>query len=446
MITEKKNYCSRPNENEDTDCYSLSINERYFLYDVNPPEGFNLRRDVFMRVAVLIRKLRKYGNWTLVLPPWDNLYHWRSDDVGGQRSLPWALFFDLDSIKKFIPVIEFEDFIKDESNRIIDEVFFLQNYKDAWESNNWEDKMDIEACIGKLPYSVNAKGEYKNEFWGHGSSIKGKRVRCLSFQGPASYIIPLLVGGKRIGTGKKGWVIKPDENIARTVMVDRAEIMLHDEFGSPEYWRARRSMRFAHHLVAEAKEFRKMRLNSTDIKDETLRPLSWMDEKPQAVDDGFKKGGPYLCVHMRRMDFVWGRTSEVPTVKWAAQQVKNHLKRLNLVTVFLATDAPEEEIEEFQQHIGPNYDVVHWKPSIDLKAMYKDGGVAIIEQIICSHSRFFVGTHESTFSFRIQEEREIMGFNPDSTFNRLCGGDGTPSKSSPKKDKCEKPSRWRIAF
>ncbi|KAG8230144.1 hypothetical protein J437_LFUL010395 [Ladona fulva] len=176
MITEKKNYCSRPNENEDTDCYSLSINERqfipffyqnfqdipilrYFLYDVNPPEGFNLRRDVFMRVAVLIRKLRKYGNWTLVLPPWDNLYHWRSDDVGGQRSLPWALFFDLDSIKKFIPVIEFEDFIKDESNRIIDEVFFLQNYKDAWESNNWEDKMDIEACIGKLPYSTTILAE-----------------------------------------------------------------------------------------------------------------------------------------------------------------------------------------------------------------------------------------------------------------------------------------------
>ena len=30
-------------------------NEKYILYDVNPGEGFNLRRDVFMRVAVLVR-------------------------------------------------------------------------------------------------------------------------------------------------------------------------------------------------------------------------------------------------------------------------------------------------------------------------------------------------------------------------------------------------------
>ena len=30
--------------------------EKYILYDVNPGEGFNLRRDVFMRVAVLVRQ------------------------------------------------------------------------------------------------------------------------------------------------------------------------------------------------------------------------------------------------------------------------------------------------------------------------------------------------------------------------------------------------------
>ena len=27
------------------------------MYDVNPGEGFNLRRDVFMRMAVLVKKL-----------------------------------------------------------------------------------------------------------------------------------------------------------------------------------------------------------------------------------------------------------------------------------------------------------------------------------------------------------------------------------------------------
>ena len=32
---------------------------RYILYDVNPGEGFNLRRDVFMRMAVLVKKLNE---------------------------------------------------------------------------------------------------------------------------------------------------------------------------------------------------------------------------------------------------------------------------------------------------------------------------------------------------------------------------------------------------
>jgi hypothetical protein len=33
-----------------------AVKEKYILYDVNPGEGFNLRRDVFMRVAVLVRQ------------------------------------------------------------------------------------------------------------------------------------------------------------------------------------------------------------------------------------------------------------------------------------------------------------------------------------------------------------------------------------------------------
>ena len=51
---------------------------------------------------------------------------------------------------------------------------------------------------------------------------------------------------------------------------------------------------------------------------------------------------------------------------------------------------------------------------------FKDGGIAIIDQILCAHSRYFIGTYESTFSFRIQEEREILGFNYSTTFNRFC--------------------------
>lgn len=39
---------------------------RYLLYDVNLGEGFNLRRDVYIRIANLVRKLIKTDNWVLV--------------------------------------------------------------------------------------------------------------------------------------------------------------------------------------------------------------------------------------------------------------------------------------------------------------------------------------------------------------------------------------------
>ena len=62
---------------------------RYILYDVNPGEGFNLRRDVYMRMAVFVKKLNKtFPNsyWVLVLPPWGHLYHWQSRQLGHQVS------------------------------------------------------------------------------------------------------------------------------------------------------------------------------------------------------------------------------------------------------------------------------------------------------------------------------------------------------------------------
>lgn len=39
---------------------------RYLLYGVNSGEGFNLRRDVYIRVANLVRKLSQDHNWVLV--------------------------------------------------------------------------------------------------------------------------------------------------------------------------------------------------------------------------------------------------------------------------------------------------------------------------------------------------------------------------------------------
>lgn len=87
---------------------------RYLLYDVNPPEGFNLRRDVYIRVASLLKTLLETEEWVLVLPPWGRLYHWQSPDIHQVR-IPWADFFDLPSLNRNVPVIEYEQFIAGEA-------------------------------------------------------------------------------------------------------------------------------------------------------------------------------------------------------------------------------------------------------------------------------------------------------------------------------------------
>jgi hypothetical protein len=51
--------------------------------------------------------------------------------------------------------------------------------------------------------------------------------------------------------------------------------------------------------------------------------------------------------------------------------------------------------------------------------------------------RYFIGSYVSTFSFRIQEEREILGFDSETTFNRLC---------SETEENCEQPSKWQIVY
>lgn len=162
------------------------------------------------------------------------------------------------------------------------------------------------------------------------------------------------------------------------------------------------------------------------------------------------KGGPYVAIHVRRKDFIRSRPNEASSIADIAQQTEKILKKLKLKNVFLATDGLPEgiycyfhiidkacifsEFDELSSRLS-KYKVLRYEPTEEVKMKYKDGGIAIIDQIICSHARYFIGTHESTFSFRIQEEREIIGFHSDTTFNAFCNN-----------DKCPKPSEWKIVY
>ncbi|KAF5299583.1 hypothetical protein FQR65_LT09388, partial [Abscondita terminalis] len=381
---------------------------RYLLYDVNPPEGFNLRRDVYMRYAVLSHNLMKssepnLSNFKLVLPPWTNLYHWQNEEL---VQIPWSYFFDISSLQKFAPVIEMHEFFKEigpkYSKLKLQDVYILQHFKDMFETGKFDDKMEIQKC--NKPIRTNFY--YYN-------NVTSDNIKCLSFHGPVQLLQKILKITK-----------------AQTILIDHAEVALHNNFGNNIYWQARRSMRFNKHLQNLASKFRQKYLNSTDLSDNTQLPNDWRDEKYRRN----ARGGPYLSVHFRRKDFAASRPNDVPTVESAAKQIIDILKKENLNIVFIATDASSKEYEQLKSFLR-HFVVYRYIPDEDVKKGYTDGQQAIIEQIICSHAKYFVGTCESTFSFRIQEEREIMGFRTQTTFNCLCGNNS---------NNCNEISVWKI--
>lgn len=330
VLSEGDQFCWK-----DSDCTSTSstVKPRYLFYDVNFPEGFNLRRDVYMRLAIFMHKLQKKGlDWHLVLPPWHHLYHWKSTDIGEQNFLPWHLFFDIESMKRFAPVIEFHDFLHEVKNQFqIENIFSLHHFEDAFSQPNWDwtDKWSFRECdkdvlcSGKLCRGssyVLEDGVYKGWFWGY-NNITSLSLQCVSYQGPSSLLENVLNSNSSL----------------HFAMVDHAEVVVHDTFGDAVYWKCRRSMRFAKALVKEAYNFRLL-LSSNDTADGTERPKKWENEKMQRK----ARGGPYVCAHLRRADFVHGRGNQLPSLQYAAEQIRNVLNTLKLEKVFIATDSTPE--------------------------------------------------------------------------------------------------------
>ncbi|KRY01613.1 GDP-fucose protein O-fucosyltransferase 2, partial [Trichinella pseudospiralis] len=383
--------------NFETENFTLVKSPRYLHYDVNPAEGQNLRRDVYIRVASMVHYLREKGhNFVLVLPPWGSSIHHRSHQLGYQHRIPWKLWFDLESLNRFIPVIELEDYFREAGRTSIDVVYFLQPFPEGF--TEWSEKMEFRPCI-KSFYYQQVEGKFKYSFWGY-PEVYAKNVSCLSLQGYVSDVANLIVNDT-------------DPTKIQSIMVDRAEVMLHNGFGNDIYWKAsyfivvscRRSMRYSASIRKAADDFRREELNSDDVTDKTeiLEDWTLMKVKPgQAI------GGPYLAVHLRRRDFVTSRSKQIPTVKGAAEQISKLLKTLKLEIVYLSTDAPETEVDELKSFLNETAVIKRFKPTDAQLQKFLDGGVATIEQWICAHAKYFIGTAESTFSFRIQEDREIL--------------------------------------
>ena len=370
-------------------------------------------------MALLVKQLG--SDWTLVLPKWSLLPHWRrkSDD----SITEWKSYFDVRSLNQFVSVIEFNEFvsqsqdISSESKTMIDVVLSLEHFEDTFESNDWTERHELKECNQTKHFKTrDSRIVY---FYGNSDQLIYKNLFCLKIEGFLSTLRQIIVD-------------KFSE--AKTVFISNAEVILNNEFGSKEYWSVRRSMRFNEHLISIANEFRKKFLNSDDISDKTVIDSDWMSIKRM---DREAVGGPYMAVHLRRGDFAKWRHKDVPDLDCAVKQIDFVIKTfLKIKNVFIASDADQNEWSIIEQLLLDLDLKVYRFQSSELT----DGQIAIIDQWIASHAILFVGTYDSTFSFRIQEEREILGFSPNTTFNALC------SKCEEEITLCKQESQWKIVF
>jgi len=358
---------------------------KFLLYDLNAGEGFNLRRDAMMRMAMLVRDLGP--EWTLVLPPFHRMVHWKTDT--GRERLPWSTFFDLSHLGEVVRVMEYEDYAKAHGDRV-DRVVHLTTGAAAGSAFRLEPR-DC-AALGTFTQKFKASsGGFTAPFFGGTATVETPRVDCEWILGPYPTLEPYLDGLS-----------------GSSVLVDGVTTMPWDaRAGGPLYWKLRTRLPFAPSLTAEPERFIRATFG----------------------------GAPYLAFHLRRGDFI--RTPRPhPTLDEVVAQVRQWSKATGISRVFLATDGSPEDVAYLKERIAFER---YTPPAGDA---YSDGVLAIFDQIIASRAATFVGTSSSTFTNEIFEEREILGKDPAATYNVLCtAGEST---GQPGTYRCPAPARMAL--
>lgn len=171
--------------------HNITENTKFIMHDVNPGEGFNLRRDVYLRVANLVKMLNDQDdqNWILVLAPWRHLYHWQNRYLR-QEGEPWSNFFDVRSLNKYVPVMEFDDFIRVTGSPAIDQIMYLQRHPDGFKGG-WKELIEVGECEKRgIPFTKVGK-KWEGTFWGK-NEVYAKKMNCYNVQGHATILMETL--------------------------------------------------------------------------------------------------------------------------------------------------------------------------------------------------------------------------------------------------------------
>lgn len=173
--------------------------EIFVFYDVNQSEGFNLRRDVYIRMAIFLNILRQndgYRNAKLVLPPFYRLYHWQSRDQANEIVF-WNHFFNMEQLKSAANVIDLWEYFEimktaepvgsttQKYKHEIDHAIQLKHFASMFESGKFEDKFEFGRCS-------DAKRKQNEKFLYIYSNFSIVNLHCVEFQGSASLLYDVL--------------------------------------------------------------------------------------------------------------------------------------------------------------------------------------------------------------------------------------------------------------
>ena len=188
-------------------------------------------------------------------------------------------------------------------------------------------------------------------------------------------------------------------------------------------------MRYSKNLRGIADDFIRKILNQEKVNVDIYYPKDWLEEKEGKRTS---QGGDYISAHLRRQDFLQSHREHVPSIPGAAKELIRVAKQLSIKRVFLCTDGEREEVNQLSELLNKDGISLFRFTANDLS----DVEISIVDQIIASKARYFIGTHSSTFSYRIREDREIMHFPIESTFNDFCKNITN----------CEQPAKWTITY
>jgi len=358
---------------------------KYLLYGVNPLEGFSFRRSLFLRAAFLAVLLDE--DWTLVLPPFKQIPHWEEvrtktgDDV---QALPWSMFFNISFLQSLMNVIEFHDYVKLHGNRV-DTVVRIEAHDITIADRNNATMM----ALPKYIWEYASPGDCKPA---HAAYFNSNWFPVADMSHPIEYYEPSSYGKLR---ARSVQCVKTNGNIreisprvmnlgVNSVLLDRYENTGWDFlWSSPLYWQLRKAERFAQELYIIASNFI-----------ETHLP------------------GEFLGAHVRSGDFRYLRTAQVRTAEHMASTLAQRLVQHSISSsnIFVASNMSPKEHDELTRALDRlQLKYVSFTAKTDPKfSSLHSGQVAIVDQIICSRAKHFIGTAESFFTGVIYDELEVV--------------------------------------